>query len=73
MKIPDPIACSKFLVNIKDGLYTGLIGGANVKLTSQDAYGLSIQLNVGIKGMNIACIVLIKNRVAYCFTESISI
>lgn len=66
-----PIVRTKNKTTLPDGFYTGTVGGANVKITSQDYYGINIELKYGIKGTNISAIVVVKNGFGYIFTQSI--
>ena len=67
-----PIVKSKNVVNLPDGLYSGNVGGYGLTIVSQDYFGKKIELEYGIRTMNLAVIVIVKNGFAYCFDHSIS-
>ncbi len=66
-----PLVQSESKVDLPDGFYTGIVGGANARITSQDYYGKTIKLKFGIKTMNLSVLIVIKNGFANLFDNSI--
>jgi hypothetical protein len=67
------IVKSKDKVSIPDGIYSGEVGGWELKILSQDQFGKIIPLEYGIKTMSLAVVVVIKNSIAYCFDRGFNL
>lgn len=65
---------SKKQFYVQDGIYCGVMTGYTMRIVSADHSGLSFQsVTEGMRGSNIMGIIVVKNGIAYFFTQSISV
>ena len=64
---------SKNKVLVPDGIYVGKVGGYTLTILSQDQYGKEIDLELGVKTMNLPVVVLIKDSIAYCYDKGFNL